>query len=156
MTKGRRQLRFDSLDDVPPDVDRLLLGHRTLGRWSLAQICNHLAAAIDCTIDGFPDDVVPSIVRKTLGAPLLAVVLATGRITEGAPLPARYRPVPDLDPANEADRLRRAIARFHAAPEPLAPHPLFGRMSHDRWRRYHCIHCAHHLSFVNPVTAVTR
>ena len=28
--------------------------------------------------------------------------------------------------------------------------PLFESMSRDEWRVYHCVHCAHHLSFVIP------
>jgi hypothetical protein len=48
----RRQLAFASLDEVMPDVERLLTGHVTVGRWSLGQICNHLAAALRLTLRG--------------------------------------------------------------------------------------------------------
>jgi hypothetical protein len=41
----RRELTFASLDDVMPDVERLLAGHVTVGRWTLGQILNHLATA---------------------------------------------------------------------------------------------------------------
>jgi hypothetical protein len=50
-----------------PDVQRLLAGHRTVGRWSLAQICNHLAASITWSVEGFPDRPAPWLVRVTLG-----------------------------------------------------------------------------------------
>ena len=49
----RRNLSFSRLDEVMPDVDRLLAGHRTVGNWSLGQICNHLAKGIQGSIDGF-------------------------------------------------------------------------------------------------------
>ena len=39
----RRTLEFARLDDVMPEVDRLLAGHTTVGNWSLGQICNHLS-----------------------------------------------------------------------------------------------------------------
>ena len=45
MTPGRRTLRYESLDEVMADVERLLEGHTTVGHWSLAQICRHLATA---------------------------------------------------------------------------------------------------------------
>ncbi len=39
MTSGRRALRYESFDEVMPDVERLLERHDTVGKWSLAQIC---------------------------------------------------------------------------------------------------------------------
>ena len=42
----RRVLDFARLDDVMPDVERLLAGHRTVGNWTLGQTLNHLKTAI--------------------------------------------------------------------------------------------------------------
>lgn len=42
------------------------------------------------------------------------------------------------------------IARFAAFAEPLPAHPHLGPMTRDEWGRFHCLHCAHHLSFVVP------
>jgi hypothetical protein len=33
MTPGRRQIRYETLDAIMPDVERLLAGHRTVGNW---------------------------------------------------------------------------------------------------------------------------
>ena len=65
----RRPLSFDRLEDVPAEVDRLLTGgHRTVGRWTLAQICTHLAAAIRVTVkDGgasVPEPLSPAVERN--------------------------------------------------------------------------------------------
>ena len=46
MTPGRRAIQFESLDEIMPEVDRLLEGHTTVGNWSLAQICRHLATVL--------------------------------------------------------------------------------------------------------------
>jgi hypothetical protein len=51
MTPERRTLRYESLDQVMPDVERLLEGHTTVGTWSLAQICRHLANAMRRLVD---------------------------------------------------------------------------------------------------------
>jgi hypothetical protein len=59
MTPGRRRLSFRRLDEVMPDVDRLLIGHRAVGRWTLGQICNHLAASFRHSVAGFPDPPAP-------------------------------------------------------------------------------------------------
>jgi hypothetical protein len=151
MTKGRRVVRFHELRDVVSEVERLLPGHRTLGRWTLAQICNHLAGALRCTVEGFPADLsVPWIVQQTAGRVAFRVILATGWIIEGFKLPAKYLPAAELDAAQEAAALAKAIERFETSPTPLAPHFLFGPLTRQQWARYHCIHCAHHLSFVIP------
>jgi hypothetical protein len=150
MTKGRRAIRFASLRDVPADVDRLLAGNRTLGRWSLAQILNHLAVSIRYTTEGFPGRHAPWLIRKTIGFLVLQLMLRTERIAEGMKIPREYLPAPDLDATCEAEKLRAAIDQLLTATGGLKPHPLVGELSPARWERYHCIHCAHHLSFAIP------
>ena len=51
MTPGRRTLSYGNLDDIMPDVERLLDGHTTVGNWSLAQMCQHLAAVMRRVVD---------------------------------------------------------------------------------------------------------
>jgi hypothetical protein len=147
----RRSLTFASLDEVMPDVDRLLRGHTTVGKWSLGQICSHLTQGIHFTIDGFPREVrAPWIIRKTMLRLLLWYILRTGRFPSGIWTPARYRPVPGVDAGVEAESLRAALQRLAAHSGPLTEHPLDGTVSRAVWERFHCIHCAHHLSFALP------
>ena len=150
-TTGRRPLQFATLAEVMPDVDRLLQGHRTVGRWSLAQICNHLAQTLIYSIEGFPDRA-PWLLRRTFGAFAKRHVLATGVIREGGKLPERYLPRPGLDDRAEAEALRGALHLYSAHPGPLADHPLFGPLDRAEWTRIHCVHSAHHLSFAHPLT----
>src|SRR5213075_3152284 len=100
--------------------------------------------------DGFPGPAAPWIVRKTIGAAALRLMLISRRIPRGMPLPRAYRPREGLDAHSEAQAFRAAVERFASSHEPLAMHPLVGRCSRERWERYHCIHCAHHLSFAIP------
>lgn len=145
----RRSLTFANLEEVMPDVDRLLAGHQTVGNWTLAQICNHLAAAIQGSIDGF-DVRAPWFLRITLGKMMKRKVLASGKLQEGVKLPDEALPKPGLDARAEAEALRACIRLFPAHTGPMAAHPFFGPMSHAEWTRLHTIHCAHHLSFVLP------
>jgi len=148
MTKNRRPLRFARLRDVPPDVEQLLAcNHRTLGRWTLAQICNHLSESIRYSLEGFPGRHAPWPIRLTIGKAIGALMLTTGRIKEGVPLTAAYQPDKTLDAAEQLAILRAVIDRFESASE-FKLHPLIGRMSREQWQRFHCIHCGHHLSFV--------
>src|SRR4051794_9239479 len=107
MEAARRTLTFTSLDDVMPDVDRLLEGHTMVGRWSLAQICNHLTRSLRCTAEGFPERA-PWLVRKTIGQLILGRILATGRFPAGIRLPKRYQPQTGGDARVEAEALRSA------------------------------------------------
>ncbi len=48
----RRQLSFTSLDEVMPEVERLLAGCEPAGQWTLGQICRHLTTGLHLMIDG--------------------------------------------------------------------------------------------------------
>jgi hypothetical protein len=146
----RRKLDFVRLDDIMPDVERLLAAHSTVGRWSLAQMCRHLSDEFRYSLDGFPTLLLPWVIRRTAGAYIRRRLLRTRRMSEGLKVPAVYLPPPQLDVAAEARALRAAVDRFHATSEPLAEHPLLGRMTQSQWTDFHCIHCAHHLSFAIP------
>ncbi len=145
----RRPLNFTSLAEVMPEVDRLLQGHKTVGNWSLEQICNHLSGALIYSVEGFPVRA-PWLIRKMLGPIAKRDVLGKGRMREGLKLPEKFLPRPGLDARAEAEALRGALKVFSAHAGPLADHPMFGPLNRDEWTRLHCIHSAHHLSFVQP------
>jgi hypothetical protein len=149
MNAARRALTFTSLDQVMPDVDRLLEGHTTVGRWSLGQICNHLTGSITSTVEGFPAKA-PWLVRKTVGPLILRRILTTGRFPEGIKLPKEHLPRPGVDARAEAEALRAALRLLASHPGPLTEHPLAGPIPRADWDRFTCIHCAHHLSFARP------
>jgi hypothetical protein len=148
-TPGRRPLAFARLDEVMPDVDRLLAGYTAVGKWTLGQACNHLANALVYTVEGFPGRM-PWVLRKTIGPLIVRSMFKTGSIREGIKVPEEVLPKPGLDDRAEAEALRAAVRLFLAHAGPLAPHPIVDRMSRDDWERFHCIHCAHHLSFLSP------
>lgn len=150
MAAGRRTLTFESLDEVGPDVVRLLAGHFTVGRWSLAQICNHLELAIRLPMEGVPVKW-SWFYRRTVGPLARRVAFWLRWIPEAVRVPGVYLPPPSaLDAAREADALAATIDRFRSFAGPFDEHPLLGRLSGDQWRRFHCLHCAHHLSFAIP------
>src|SRR5689334_15134737 len=138
MTKGRRVLSFGSVLEVPGDAASLVGGHRTLGRWSMGQICNHLAATLTWSMDGFPARQAPWVVCATFGKLAISRMSRTGRIPEGFPLPKKHAPGEALDAAEEAGRLAAAVARFAGHSGAFAPHPFIGRMTRERYERYHC------------------
>ena len=144
----RRALSFSSLDEVMPEVDRLLEGHTTTGQWSLGQICNHLSTAMQYTVEGFPEQA-PWLLHRTVGPVAKRQVLGSGVMPEGVKLPEKYLPRPDLDPRAEAEALRLAPLLPGAHRPAGGPPPLrldvprrMGPLSR------HPLH--HHLSFARP------
>ena len=148
MTPGRRTLSFNDFDEIMPDVERLLEGHSTVGTWSLAQICRHLAAVARRAVDmpastpADPSQWVPREQKRQ--------VFASGMIPEGLPGPPDLMPESNLDEGEEAEGLRQAIAHFLDSPGPVIPHRLFGPLTRAEWHRLQLIHMAHHLSFAVP------
>jgi len=142
----RRQLTLKSLDDVMPEVERLLKGHVVTGQWSLAQICNHLATTIRMTArpSAGPAQATPEQAAMRMG------FFAAGRFPEGRQAPAPFVPKPNLDAAEEAHSLISAIERFQSATGPFPAHPVIGPLSRDEWLRFHTMHAEHHLGFAVP------
>ncbi len=151
MTPGRRVLRYESFDEVMPDVERLLDGHRTVGNWTLAQICQHLAAVLRRHVDlpasttFDPADRVPEEQKRRM--------LESGALPEGIGAPPGVLPEAPLDEREEAEGLREAIAYYRASPGPAIPHRVLGPLTREEWDWFELAHLAHHLSFAVPTTA---
>jgi hypothetical protein len=142
----RRQLTFQSLDDVMPEVARLLEGHTVVGNWSLAQILHHLAITIRST--SRPASAVPDATAEQSAN--RARFLALDRFPDGRPVPPPFDPPAGLDALVEAPSLARALEQFASAPGPFPAHPMIGPLSGKEWNQFHVLHAAHHLGFAVP------
>jgi hypothetical protein len=147
----RRTLDFVQIDQIMPDVERLLDGHTTAGCWTLGQICDHLARGITLTLrKPRGDATAPEPTREQEDNRRL--FFRARSFPEGVALPSRLlEPTADLDPRAAAETLRSALDRLASYDSPFPAHPLLGPLTRDEWVAFHCIHCAHHLSFVLPV-----
>ena len=55
MSDERRKLKFDNLDQVSEELNRLLSGGYTqTGNWNLSQICGHCDDWMRYSLDGYP------------------------------------------------------------------------------------------------------
>jgi Protein of unknown function (DUF1569) len=152
----RRALALSGLDQMMPEVDRLLsAGYAPAGNWSLGQTCKHLTETMAGSMEGFPPIPFPNrailaVLRPLIGRTLKAQLLRSGTMKAGLPLPKKFVPKPGMDDRAEAEALR-AMARMYASYSgPMAPHPMFGAMTRAEWDRVHLIHTTHHLSFLVP------
>jgi hypothetical protein len=142
----RRQLTFQTLDEVMPEVGRLLEGYTVVGKWSLAQILHHLAITIRSTARP-ASDVPPATSEQTA---IHKRFFALDRFPDGRPAPPPFDPPQGLDPLVEAPSLDRALERFASATGPFPAHPVIGPLSGEEWARFHAMHAAHHLGFAVP------
>jgi hypothetical protein len=153
---GRRQLRFNSLDDILADVDRLARAReiQRLGNCSPGQVLQHLAAAFNKSIDGY-ENPVPAVLRVVLRL-LMKRKFLTEPLSAGFRLPAKAQQEMWSDSSNPssvsegADAIRRSVGRLQAETH-RAPHPVVGPLTVDEWNQFHCRHAEMHLSFLVPV-----
>ncbi len=146
---GRRRLVFQNLGEILPEVDRLRAGCRTVGRWSLGQICWHLSESFVGSIEGF--GVRRHLFMRTfLGRIALRRVFQTQSIDAGFTVTDRLDPPEDAGVATSVASLEAAMDRYRSYSGAMGVHPFFGRLTRSEWDRLHCIHSAHHLSFATP------
>lgn len=145
--QGRRELSFQSLQDVLNDVERLVSSPstRTLGNWSLGELLNHLTMTMNNSIDGF--QVKAPFIIRLLGPFFKKAALK--KITPGIRLPrsAESAAFPPSSSLHESlNEFRKAVYRTMME-NMEAAHPAFGRMTHDEWTQLHLRHSEMHLSF---------
>jgi hypothetical protein len=127
------------------------------GKWSAAQIVQHLAISIDGSGRVFADRRAkppmrrrPRPVRQRFAQ---FVYLDLGWIPSGRAAPAGTEPVDRPDAGAVERQLRDGVARFLALAHELLParrndlfvrHPALGDLTLPEWLRFHIRHCAHH------------
>lgn len=153
--------RNDSLTWMCDEARRLHAAGKVRGKsWSLAQVCEHLALAVE----GTSSDPAAGSVDRAWSAlsPLTRLkrrvmkhgLLISGRFPEGVPSPEFV--LPAASPVGGFEemvrRLGAAAERFDAkARRPDARwvnHPLLGPMTGAQWRRFHTLHARHHFGFM--------
>lgn len=144
----RRDIHFESVAEIMPDVLRLVENHETTAQWSLAQVCHHLAGSFNGSIDGF--DLSHHRIKRWLFRRQLLRATFAGGIPRNYMVDPNLTPPPVVDLAESVNKLQQAIDRYEAHRGPLKAHPLFGNMPRPTWDKLHCVHSTHHMSFVQP------
>lgn len=125
-----------------PERDLLAPG----GPWNLSQTLQHCAQTVRYSVTGYPK-LKPALFRSTAGALAKRVFLRRGAMKH--PLGAEIDGAPPLDPnlptAEAAAGLADAVALFTGHTGEHAPHPAYGRCTHDEYARLHAMHLAEHL-----------
>ena len=148
--KGRREVHYQSLEDVLDDARRCAEdGSTSIGNWSVSQILHHLSVTLHASIDGFgfrvfwPKRLLARIFVKNK-------VLSQG-MSPGVKLPTRVtRLVPTEMPVEDALlQLSTAVERYQVNPS-RASHPVFGRFTSEEYDQFQLRHAELHMSFIVP------
>ena len=148
--QGRRELHFNSLDEILADVERLNQGKvRALGNWSPGQILKHLATPMNWCLDGAPVKA-PFYIR--IFGWFIKNRFPTQPMSAGFTLPKAMAEF--LVPAATSwedglQMIRAAIGRMKTETTRF-PSPFLGELTRDQWDQLHCRHCELHLSFLIP------
>ena len=135
---------------------------RAAGKWSSAQVAEHLALAYEVNRDvmhGHPPPIsAPRWLRPLIRKFLLGFVLRRGRFPPGSKSPRVFRPGPTpAAPEQLLGRLGTAMAVFEADAAalgtPAIDHPFFGRLPLSDFVRLQEIHTRHHRRQLAPAAA---
>jgi hypothetical protein len=151
---GRRKLRFESIDEMMAEVDRLVQAEKAgrlkrLGNWTVGQMLGHLAVWAEYSYTG-PPIKAPFFIklifrlrkRKFLYGSMPAGVKIPG--IKGGTLATEPMP---LDEA--LGRLQRAMERLKTE-APTVPNVIFGPLRHEEWIAMTLRHAELHLGFLIP------
>jgi len=142
-----RALKFDNLDQVVAEVEKLRKGYRKTGVWTLAQTCGHLAAVMEFSLTPPPPGAVATPEQTARRQDFIKSIQA-GRSGKFSAPPTT---VPSPDAGD--DQIERFLADIKTLKEfphkevmmgPLGPAPVGDAIA------AHLAHAAHHLGFLLP------
>lgn len=155
------------IQDAAGGLDTAALSRSVAGRWSIAEILEHLTLAFTACSAGLekilaagePRARPPKLVQR-LGRILVTDIGYFPR----ANAPEMTRPRGTIPPAESVRALRTALAALddtlaRAAAKfgddvPLTNHPYFAGMSVRHWRKFHWRHTVHHMRQIRQLSAI--
>jgi Protein of unknown function (DUF1569) len=151
---GRRILRFESIDELMVEVDRLADAERAgrlkrVGNWTLGQTLGHVACWVEYNYTGAPLKV-PFFIRwlcrlrkqKFLYEPMRPGLKIPG--VQGGTLGTE-----PMSLEEGLGRLRRVMERLKVE-APTTPNVAFGPLTHEEWIAGNLRHAEMHLGFLVP------
>lgn len=151
---ARRKLRFESIDEVLVDVDKIVAAAQagtlqSIGNWKPGQVLAHVAAWIEYGYVGYPVKTPPWIIRFILKRMLPGML--NGGMRPGVKIPGVSAGTTGQDdqPLDQAaERLKKAFLRLKSGEQCDYDSPAFGAMSHQDRILLNLRHAELHLSFL--------
>lgn len=146
--RKRVGLAFATPAGVIADVQRLRKGYVGAGRWTLEQICWHLAITL-------PDPPIAADAKPDTAAQRKAYAFFETFLNAGGPPPGFEAPpqlVPPASPdASAIDDLIRRFEQLATFDGTFIQTGVFGVVETERYLQLSLGHAAHHLAYVRPV-----
>jgi hypothetical protein len=152
--RDRRQLQFNSIDEVLSEIDRIVAADqagtlRQLGNWTPGQIMGHVAAWTNYSYDGYPLKSPPWFIH------IILRMLVKRYLRKGMPSGQRIPGVENgtygielFTTIEGAEKMRRAFQRLLSNEPAKYDSPGFGVMSDSDRIRLNFRHAELHLSFL--------
>jgi hypothetical protein len=148
----RRILRFESLEDVRRDVQRLAEADRAgrlerLGNWTLGQTLGHLSTWIGYSYERAPLNP-PWVVRFIVK--LRKKKMLNDKMPVGVKIPGVDGGTLGTEPISTEEGVSRYTAALDRLTRetPTAPSVIFGHLTHDEWIKLNLRHAELHLGFL--------
>lgn len=145
--QGRRSVHYASIDEFLIEAKKLAECEvRALGNWSQGQIYEHLARALETSVDGV-DFSIPAPMRWMVTL-LMKKKFLYKEIPPGFKVSGKVLPE-ETTVADGLASLEKAVARQNSEAR-RAPHPAFGAISNEEWNAFNLRHAEMHMSFLIP------
>lgn len=150
----RRLLRFQSLDDVLREAEKLAAAESQgklcySGTWTLGQIFGHLATWIDYAFDGTP--LKPPFIIKLMVKMMGKRKFIDQPMRAGVRIPKVEGGTLGIEPLSTAEglaRLRASIERLKRE-APQSEQVFFGKLTHLEWIKLNLRHAELHLGYAH-------
>jgi hypothetical protein len=141
------RLLLSSLQAALETLESLDLGRLGGGPgWTPAQVFNHCAASIECSMSGGYPQHRSGLFKATLGRLALGKFLRQGYLSHDRAAGIPGLPDPENGDAGAAlRRLATAARAFQACGGELSPHFAYGPVNKADYDRVHAMHVADHL-----------
>lgn len=148
---SRRPLKFKTPAELNAELDRLRTGsYKKLGKWNLHQACRHLAATIEGSLTPAQNDV-PTPEESAMKEKFWGMIMSPEGMPEQLPIGNPALVPPDDCTDAEIDRLKNAFQTLATLPHRQIKVGRCGPVPVAEVAHLHLMHCAHHLSFLDPV-----
>lgn len=140
------------------------------GKWSSAQILEHLGRAFGSTAKMLelqlasgktPDQTAPNFRQRIANF----LVIDLGHLPSGRTAPSMTTPQGN-DGANSVNRILENLERMRLAigdaerrwgtAKPIGIHPILGPLTSSQWRKFHFVHTRHHMRQVRERRSLAR
>jgi hypothetical protein len=150
MSTTKRSLRFESVDELLAEVERLRqAGYTKLGEWELPQMMDHIARQMTLLLEpGGPR--VPWALQWIARRVIHRMAVRKKYLPFKARAAEQLKPSPDATDASAYASLVAAVDRLRSLKGDLIDTHTFGTMSRHDYIQMQLVHAAHHLGFLIP------